>query len=397
MPHHGRMASTRDWFETVAEAQQRARKRLPRSVYMALVAGTEKGLTSSDNEAAFDELGFRPHVADLPAKRELATTVMGQDVSFPVLISPTGVQAVHPDGEVAVARAAAAEDTAMGLSSFASKPVEEVAAANAKLFFQMYWVGDRERILARAERARAAGAKGLIVTLDWSFATRRDWGSPPIPEKIDVRSALKFAPEVLRRPRWLAEYLRRGEIPDLSVPNLALTGEQPPTFFGAYGEWMGTALPRWEDVAWLREQWGGPFMVKGITRPDDARRAVDAGASAISVSTHGGNNLDSTPGSIRSLPAVADAVGDQIEVLLDGGIRRGSDVVKAIALGAKAVMIGRAYLWGMGAGGERGVRNVLSILRSGMDEALLGLGRSSVHDLTRDDVLVPPDFTRDWT
>ena len=397
MPHHGRMASTRDWFETVAEAQQRARKRLPRSVYMALVAGTEKGLTSGDNEAAFDELGFRPHVADLPAKRELATTVMGQDVSFPVLISPTGVQAVHPDGEVAVARAAAAEDTAMGLSSFASKPVEEVAAANAKLFFQMYWVGDRERILARAERARAAGAKGLIVTLDWSFATRRDWGSPPIPEKIDVRSALKFAPEVLRRPRWLAEYLRRGEIPDLSVPNLALTGEQPPTFFGAYGEWMGTALPRWEDVAWLREQWGGPFMVKGITRPDDARRAVDAGASAISVSTHGGNNLDSTPGSIRSLPAVADAVGDQIEVLLDGGIRRGSDVVKAIALGAKAVMIGRAYLWGMGAGGERGVQNVLSILRSGMDEALLGLGRSSVHDLTRDDVLVPPGFTRDWS
>ncbi|MGZ4506293.1 MAG: pre-mycofactocin synthase MftD [Blastococcus sp.] len=391
------MASTRDWFETVAEAQQRARKRLPRSVYLALVAGTEKGLTSRDNEAAFDEIGFRPHVADLPEKRELATTVMGQDVSFPVLISPTGVQAVHPDGEVAVARAAAAEDTAMGLSSFASKPVEEVAAANSKLFFQMYWVGDRERILARAERARAAGAKGLIVTLDWSFASRRDWGSPPIPEKIDVRNALKFAPEVLRRPRWLSEYLRRGEIPDLTVPNLALAGEQPPTFFGAYGEWMGTPLPRWEDVAWLREQWGGPFMVKGITRADDARRAVDAGASAISVSTHGGNNLDGTPGSIRSLPAVAEAVGDQIEVLLDGGIRRGSDVVKAMALGARAVMIGRAYLWGMGANGERGVQNVLSILRSGMNEALLGLGKASVHDLTRDDVLVPPGFTRDWS
>jgi pre-mycofactocin synthase len=394
--HHSRMASTRDWFETVAEAQVRAKKRLPRSVYMALVAGTEKGLTSNDNEAAFDEIGFRPHVAELPEKRDLATTVMGQDVSFPVLISPTGVQAVHPDGEVAVARAAAAEDTAMGLSSFASKPVEEVGAANSKLLFQMYWVGDRERILARAERARAAGAKGLIVTLDWSFASRRDWGSPPIPEKIDVRNALKFAPEVLRKPRWLATYLRSGAIPDLSVPNLALDGEQPPTFFGAYGEWMGTPLPRWGDVAWLREQWGGPFMVKGITRPDDARRAVDAGATAISVSTHGGNNLDGTPGAIRSLPAVADAVGDQVEVLLDGGIRRGSDVVKAMALGAKAVMIGRDYLWGMAANGERGVQNVLSILKSGMNEALLGLGRSSVHDLSRDDVLVPPDFTRDW-
>jgi len=390
------MASTKDWFETVAEAQQRARKRLPRSVYLALVAGTEKGLTSNDNVAAFDEIGFRPHVADLAAKRDLATTVMGQDVSFPVLVSPTGVQAVHPDGEVAVARAAAAEGTAMGLSSLASKPIEEVAAVQSKLFFQMYWAGDRDRILARAERARAAGAKGLIVTTDWSFATRRDWGAPPIPEKIDLKNVLKFAPEVLRRPRWLSSYLRTGAVPDLTVPNMALPGEDAPGFFGAYGEWMQTALPRWEDIAWLREQWGGPFMLKGISRPDDARRAVDAGVSAISVSTHGGNNLDGTPGSIRSLPAVVDAVGDEVEVLLDGGIRRGSDAVKAMALGAKAVMIGRAYLWGMAANGERGVQNVLSILRSGMDEALLGLGKSSVHDLTRDDVLVPPGFTRDW-
>jgi len=389
------MASTRDWFETVAEAQRRAKKRLPRSVYLALVAGTEKGLTSRDNELAFDELGFRPHVADLPAKRELATTVMGQDISFPVLISPTGVQAVHPDGEVAVARAAAAENTAMGLSSFASKPVEEVTAANPQVFFQMYWAGSRDRILARAERARAAGAKGLIITLDWSFATRRDWGAPPIPEKIDLKNALKFAPEVLRKPGWLATFARSGALPDLTVPNMALPGEPAPGFFGAYFEWMQSPLARWEDIAWLREQWDGPFLLKGISRPDDARRAVDAGVSAISVSTHGGNNLDGTPGAIRSLPGVVDAVGDQVEVLLDGGIRRGSDVVKAMALGARAVMIGRAYLWGMAAGGERGVQNVLSILRSGIDEALLGLGRASVHDLTRDDVLVPPGFTRD--
>jgi L-lactate dehydrogenase (cytochrome) len=137
-------------------------------------------------------------------------------------------------------------------------------------------------------------------------------------------------------------------------------------------------------------------MLKGISRPDDARRAVDAGVTAISVSTHGGNNLDGTPAAIRSLPLVADAVGDQIEVLMDGGIRRGSDVVKALALGARAVMIGRAYLWGLAAGGDRGVQNVLSVLRQGIDSTLLGLGKSSVHDLTRDDVLVPPDFTRDW-
>ena len=181
------MASTRTWFETVAEAQRRARRQLPKGVYLALVAGAEAGVTMNDNVAAFSELRLRPHVADLPATRDLATTVMGQEVSLPVLISPTGVQAVHPDGEVAVARAAAAAGTAMGLSSFASKPVEEVGKAIDKLLFQSYWVGSREDILARAERARAAGAKGLIVTLDWVFDSRRDWGSPWIPEKLDLQ------------------------------------------------------------------------------------------------------------------------------------------------------------------------------------------------------------------
>jgi L-lactate dehydrogenase (cytochrome) len=390
------MASTRDWFETVAEAEVRARKRLPRSVYLALVAGSEKGVTLSDNVAAFSELGFRPTLADIPEQRDMTTTVLGQELSFPVLCSPTGVQAVHPDGEVAVARAAAAEGTAMGLSSFASKPVEEVVAANPKTFFQMYWTGGREKILARAERARAAGARGLIVTTDWSFASRRDWGSPPIPEKIDLRNALRFAPEVLQRPAWLATWLRSGTIPDLTVPNMALDGEQAPTFFGAYFEWMQSPLPRWADIAWLCEQTSLPVVLKGVSRPDDARRAVDAGVRAISVSTHGGNNLDGTPGAIRSLPGVVDAVGGQVEVLLDGGVRRGSDVVKALALGARAVMIGRAYLWGLAANGERGVQNVLSILKAGVNETLMGLGKASVHDLGRDDVIVPPGFRHDW-
>jgi pre-mycofactocin synthase len=388
------MASTKEWFETVAEAQRRAKKRLPKSVYMALVAGSEQGVTADDNVAAFREIGFRPHIADLPRERAQATTVLGQDISFPVIISPTGVQAVSPEGEVAVARAAAGADTAMGLSSFASRAVEDVAAANPKTFFQIYWVGDKDTILQRVERARNAGAKALIVTLDWSFASRRDWDSPMIPEKMDLKAMLRFAPEGITRPTWVIDFLRHGGIPDLTCPNLAKPGEPAPTFFGAYYEWMTTPLPTWEDVAWLREQWDGPFAVKGIQHPDDARRAVDAGATAISVSNHGGNNLDGTPGSIRALPGVVDAVGDQLEILFDGGIRRGSDAVKALALGARAVMIGRAYLWGMAAGGEKGVANVLQILRSGIDEALLGLGRSSIHDLVPEDLIVPPDFTR---
>ncbi|WP_028937134.1 pre-mycofactocin synthase MftD [Pseudonocardia spinosispora] len=388
------MASTRDWFESVAEAQRRAKRRLPKSVYLALIAGAERGVTLEDNVNAFSELGFRPRIADLPQNREQATTLFGQDISFPVVISPTGVQAVRPEGEVAVSRAAAGAGTMTGLSSFASKPIEEVIEANPNTFFQMYWVGSKDRILARADRAKKAGAKALVVTLDWTFAHRRDWGAPMIPEKMDLKAMIRFAPEGITRPAWLLDFARNGGIPDLTIPNLVEQGEEAPTFFGAYGEWMGTPLPTWDDIKWLREEWGGPFMVKGIMHPDDARRAVDIGATAISVSNHGGNNLDGTPASIRALPAVADAVGTQVEVLMDGGIRRGSDVVKALALGAKAVMIGRAYLWGMAAGGEKGVANVLSILRSGIDEALLGLGRSSIHELTREDLIIPENFTR---
>jgi pre-mycofactocin synthase len=203
---------------------------------------------------------------------------------------------------VAVARAAAARGTAMGLSSFASKPVEAIAAANPKTFFQLYW--------------------------------------------------------------------------------------------GAYREWMMPPPPSWEELHWLRRQWDGPFMLKGVMRVDDAIRAVDAGFSAISVSNHGGNNLDGTPGSIRALPAIAEAVGDEVEVLLDGGVRRGGDVVKALALGARAVMIGRAYLWGLAAAGQAGVENVFDILRAGIDSTLLGLGRRSVTELSQEDLIAPAGFER---
>ena len=382
------------WFETVAEAQRRAKRRLPKSVYDALIAGSEKGLTLADNLAAFDELGFAPHLVELPRSRDLTTTVMGQTISLPVIISPTGVQAVHPDGEVAVARAAAARGTAMGLSSFASKPLSEVVAANPKTFFQSYWIGSREQMAERVVRAREQGAVGLIVTLDWSFSMGRDWGSPHIPDRINLREMARFAPEGLRHPKWLYSFAKTGRIPDLTVPIMVAPGEAAPTFFGAYGDWIGSDLPTWDDLAWLREQWGGPFMLKGVTRVDDAKRAVDAGVSAISVSNHGGNNLDGTPASIRALPAIAEAVGDQIEVLMDSGIRRGSDVVKALALGARAVMIGRAYLWGLAANGQAGVENVLDILRSGIDSALLGLGHSSVHDLSPSDLIISDGFTR---
>jgi heme/flavin dehydrogenase (mycofactocin system) len=388
------VASTRDWFETVEEARRRAERRLPRSVYLALVAGSERGVTVQDNLDAFAELRFAPaRVADLPGTRDLSVTVLGQEISLPVIASPTGVQAVHPSGEAGVARGAAQAGTAIGLSSFASMPVEEVAAANSRLFFQIYWSGGKDAMIARMDRARRAGAKALIVTLDWSFANGRDWGSPWIPEKMNLRTLVRLAPEGVTRPGYVLDWLRHGGLPSLTVPNMAAPGQAAPTFFGAYGEWMQTPPPTWADIAWLREQWDGPFLIKGIMRTEDARRAVDAGATAISVSNHGGNNLDGTPAAIRALPVIAGAVGGELEVLLDGGIRRGGDVVKALALGARAVMIGRAYLWGLAAGGPAGVRNVFDVLRGGIDATLLALGRSSVGEVCPDDVIVPEGFS----
>lgn len=381
------------WFETVAVAEQRAKRFLPKTVYGMLVGGAEAGVSTRDNLTAFDELGFLPLTAGQSATRAMDTTIMGQPASMPVMISPTGVQAVHPAGEVAVAAAAAARGIPMGLSSFASKPLDEVVEANGQTFFQIYWAGDKDSMVARMERAKEAGCVGIILTLDWSFSNGRDWGSPDIPEKMDLKVFLRHAPEAILRPRWALEWTRTGRFPTLGVPNFS-TGDGPvPGFFEAYVAWMQTPPPTWDDIAWLRQQWDGQFMVKGVYRPDEARRAVDAGATAISVSNHGGNNLDGAPAPIRMLPAIAEAVGDDIEVLMDGGIRRGSDVVKALALGADAVLIGRAYLWGLAVNGQAGVENVLDVLRGGIDATMLGLGKASIDELGPEDVLVPSGFS----
>ena len=382
------------WFESVAEAERRARRRLPPDVYRALVAGSQRGLTLADNRRAFDEIGLVPRILDVPSTQDLERAVLGTPSALPVVLSPVGVQAVHPEGEVAVARAAAARGVAMGLSSFASRSLEDVCATGAPVLFQVYWAGGRERIERRLARARAAGARGLIVTLDWTFSHGRDWGSPWIPERLDLAAMARLAPQALARPAWLYAYARARRLPELTTPNMAVDAEPAPGFFAAYGEWMATPPPSWDDLAWLRAAWDGPFMVKGVSRVDDARRVLDLGATALSVSNHGGNSLDSTPAPLRSLSAVAEAVGDRIEVLLDGGVRRGGDVAKALALGARAVMIGRAYLWGLAANGQAGVENVLDIVRGGLDSALLGLGRADVAELGRDDVVAPPDFFR---
>lgn len=387
------------WFETVEVARQRAEKALPYAVFGALKGGSEAGTTLADNTGAFSELGFVPTVADKPTERDQSVEVMGQHLSMPVMISPTGVQMVHPEAEIGIGRASAARGTAMGLSSFGSTPVEAVVEANPQTFFQIYWCGTRESMAARIDRAKRAGVVGLIVTLDWSFSHGRDWGSPSIPENLDLttveglKTALPFVPGFVRHPRYSLRFAKEMRVPDLSVPNMVLEGERAPGFFEAYGQWMGTPPPTWDDLKWLRAQWEGPFMLKGVMAVSDAEKAVEAGFSAISVSNHGGNNLDTTPASIRALPVIAEAVGKDIEIVMDGGIRRGSDVVKAVALGAKAVMIGRASLWALAIGGQAGVENVLDVLRGGIDSAMLGLSKASLSELSPSDIVIPDDFS----
>lgn len=392
------MPNSVNTFESVAEAERRARKLLPKWLYAAVRGGNERGLTLEDNAVAFGELRFVARVATgLSGPREQATSALGQQLAFPVILSSAGTQSsVHPDGELGAARAAAGFGTMVGISSFASTPMEEIVEANPQAFFQMFWLGTRDRMAGLVERARNAGVKALVVTLDYVFAHRKDWGTPVslahIPNASPLTMARYFAADALSSPSWLMRFARAGSFPTASVPNLGELGQPAPAFFGAFAEWMQTPAPTWADLRWLREQWEGPFLVKGITHPDDARRAVDIGASAISVSNYGGSNLDGTPATIRCLPAVAEAVGDQVEVLLDGGVQRGSDVVKALALGARSVMIGRSFIWGLAVGGEAGVNNVLEILRAGVDETLNGIGRASIHDLVPRDVIVPSDF-----
>src|SRR5690606_32735603 len=320
-------------IESFAQAQRIAKRRMPGPVYRALISGNEKGETMRENPEAFSQIGWLPRVArdapeEQPLVRELETTSLGMKLSMPVMAGPAGAQAIHPDAEVAVARAAKEAGTAIGLSSFATKPMEEIAAANSDWLYQLYWTGSRDDILYRIERAKKSGAKALIVTLDATGGGlgRRDWGSPPIPTQVDLQAVFKFAPMALSRPGWIAMFLANGQIRDLSVLNSADAPGADQTFAQIYGELMSTPVPTWSDVQWLREQWDGQFVIKGLYRGEEAKRAVDLGADAVVVSNHGGNNLDSTYPTIRVLPAVARAVNGQAEVWFDGGIRRGMDV-----------------------------------------------------------------------
>ena len=323
-------------LQNVADAERRARRRIPSLLYDAVAGGSEQEATLRGNVREFDDIWFRPRIAAVPTHRILTTRVLGQALSLPVMVAPTGSGPVHPGAEVAVARAAAGAGTALAVSQFASQPIEQIVVANPKTISQLYWIGDRKANRLRVERAQQAGSVAVILTLDYSDPNiRRDRGMRGYPQRLGVRGLLSVSPQLVTRPGFVLDFARHGGPPKLLAPNVVAEGGPAPTFQQAVEMFAKTPPPTWDDVAWMRRLWPGPFVVKGVLTVDDAKRAIDAGASAISVSNHGGMTVDGLPPTIRVLPEIADAVGEQVEVLLDGGIRRGGDVVKALALGAK--------------------------------------------------------------
>ena len=383
-------------IESVADARYFAERRVPKGIFQMFEAGSGSNVTMRENRRAFEEVLFRPRAAVFHRKRELGTTVLGHDISMPVIVSSVGfLKTGHQDGEAGVARAAGAAGTIQFVSGVTNTPIEEiVAAATGPVFYQLYYIGGREASAAIIERAKAAGVSGLVLIADTPTTARpRDRLYPErrsVPAGVTLRDTIRFAPQALPKPRWLLSYVRAG----IQEPQVAMGLRPDGTPMGLFEgiEKIYQQTPAWEDVPWIRERWDGPLVIKGILTVEDARRAVDEGADAIVISNHGGNVLDGDIPTLPVLPEIVEAVGDEIEVLMDSGVRRGTDVVKALALGAKAVLLGRAYVYALLAAGEPGVHHMLELFRQQIDEALAFLGVRSIDELAPSYLELPPSW-----
>ena len=378
----------------VSDFRPLARKRLPKAVFDYLDGGADGELTLRENCRAFEDILFRPRCAVSSADCALKTQILGFELSFPAMLAPVGYsRLMHPEGEVAAARAAGKAGTAYILSTISGHPLEKVkAASNGPVFYQLYLLGGRGAAEAAIERARVAGFSALVVTIDTPVAGLRE---------RDLRNGVKellgtnpfamipFLPDVLARPGWLLRFLRDGRVPRLE--NVVVPGKAPMEMVDV-GAALAAAAVTWPDLRWIREQWQGPIVVKGVLTGEDAKRAVDEGAAAVSVSNHGGRQLDGVRPSIRALPEVVAAVKGQAEVWMDGGIRRGSDIVKALCLGARAVLCGRAYAYALAAAGEAGVSRALELLRADVERTVRLLGCPSVSALDRSYVETPASW-----
>jgi isopentenyl diphosphate isomerase/L-lactate dehydrogenase-like FMN-dependent dehydrogenase len=329
-----------------------------------------------ENCRAFEDVTFRPRGAVSVPTCDLSTRVLGFDISLPVLLAPVGYsRLMYPEGEIAAARCAGAAGTAYILSTISGHRMEDVkAASNGPVWFQLYLMGGRAAAEGSIARARAAGFSALVVTIDTPVAGMRERDSRNGMKELmggGILSKLPFLPQFLARPAWLVRFLLDGGVPHL--PNVVVPGQGPLPMTDVAAA-LASSTVTWEDLRWIREQWAGPLIIKGVLTAEDARRSIDEGASAIVVSNHGGRQLDHVPASLQVLPEIVAAVNGQIEVLMDGGVRRGSDVIKAICLGARAVLVGRAYAYGLAAGGPAGVARAIGMLRTEMDRTLKLLG-----------------------
>jgi L-lactate dehydrogenase (cytochrome) len=379
----------------IADLRRLAMRRLPRMVFDYIDGGADAEVTLRDNRKAFEEITFRPRGAVSVPACDLKTTVMGHTLDLPFILAPVGSsRTFYPNAEVLAARAAGEAGTAYVLSTLSGTPMEEIrAATKSPAWYQVYLCGGREASIRMLERAQAAGFTALVVTIDT--------GVPGLRER-DVRNgvrellgggpaALPYVGQVLTRPRWLAGLIADGGL--MVFPNVMLpTGPMP---YADVGKALEQSVVCWDDLTWIRKLWNGKIMVKGVHTGEDARRVVEEGCDALVVSNHGGRQLDGVPGSLRSLPEVLSAVNGRLEVLVDGGIRSGGDVVKALALGAKAVLVGRAYAYGLAAGGDAGVTRAIEILRTGMIRTMKLLGVSSVRDLNESYIDVPAHWRAD--
>ncbi len=366
----------------VADLRRIAKRRLPRAVFDYIDGGADAEWTLRENSRIFDDVRFRPRSAVATPSVDLRTTVLGQTIDLPFILAPVGSSRMFwPRGEEVAARAAGEAGTIYTLSTLAGCAVRDVkAATRAPLWYQLYIIGGRDVAIAGIERAKNCGCSALVVTIDTPVAGLRE---------RDVRNGVKelvsgapfamfpYVFQFLARPRWLAGYLRDGGL--MKFPNIVL--KDGPMPYADVGAALETAMVSWSDFAWIRETWKGPIIAKGVHTAADARQAIAHAADAVVVSNHGGRQLDGVAPTLGVLPEVVEAVKGRIEVLLDGGIRRGSDVVKALSLGARAVLIGRAYAYGLGAAGGAGVSRAIEILRTDIIRTLKLLGCASVREL----------------
>ena len=379
---------------SVEDFRPAARRRLPKAVFDYLDGGAEGEVTLRENRRAFEEVTLRPRQAVVVPQCDLRTRVLGLELALPFLLAPVGYsRLMHPDGEVAAARAAGAAGTAYILSTISGHRMEDVSAASSgPNFYQLYIIGGRAAAEGTIERARKAGFSALVVTIDTPVAGMRERDYRNGMAELmggSLLAKVPFLPQLLARPGWLAHFLLDGGMP--ALPNIVIPGQGEMPLIDVKAA-LANAAVAWADLRWIRDLWRGPMVIKGILTAEDARRAADEGAEAIVVSNHGGRQLDGVSATLRVLPEIVAAVKGRVEILMDGGIRRGSDIVKAICLGANAVLCGRAYAYGLAVAGEAGVSRAIEILRTDLDRTLHLLGCPSIAGLDSSYVNVPASW-----